>query len=244
VIDFYVNTELLLSAEVLESLENGNKIIEFDCEIKNFYGILDKIGVMPLPPYITEKLEDNDRYNTIFSKEIENKGSSAAPTAGLHFTEKVFAELEKKGVDTAYLTLQVGLGTFRPVQAENILEHEMHTENFTICASTIAKISEAIKNGNRIICVGTTSCRTLESLPENILKPPFSDYSASTNIFIYPSKNFKYTNGLITNFHIPESTLIMLVCAFAGYENIMNAYKIAINQKYRFFSFGDCMLIL
>lgn len=227
-----------LSAEVLETVDDGNRIVRFDFD-GVFFDILDRIGQMPLPPYITEKLKDKDRYNTIYSHEL---GSAAAPTAGLHFTENVFASLREKGVDTAYVTLHVGLGTFRPVKEDNILDHKMHVEHFTIPQETADKIKECRARGGRVVAVGTTSCRTLESAAQK-----YGEVTActeDTGIFIYPGYEFKAIDGLITNFHLPESTLIMLVSAFAGYDNVMNAYKTAVNEKYRFFSFGDAMIIL
>lgn len=228
-----------LIAEITDILEDGNRIAKFTCE-NNFFATLDEIGQMPLPPYITEKLEDKERYQTVYSHEL---GSSAAPTAGLHFTKEQLSDLEKQGVKIAYVTLHVGLGTFRPVKEEKVLDHKMHREHYELNKKTADLINETKKNGGRVIAVGTTSCRTLESVAA------FNDgkiipCDGYTNIFIYPGFEFKVLDGLITNFHLPESTLIMLVSAFMGYENTMNAYKIAVEQKYRFFSFGDSMLIL
>jgi len=222
------------AAEVTEILENGNRLVRFifDSYGGDFFALLDKIGGMPTPPYITEKLTDNSRYNTVYAKET---GSAAAPTAGLHFTPELFAKLADKGVDAAYVTLHVGLGTFRPVKAENIAEHQMHAERFSVTAETAAKINACEK---RVIAVGTTSCRVLESL-ESI-----AACSGSTDIFITPGYRFKATNGLVTNFHLPESTLLMLVSAFLGRESTLCAYEAAIKERYRFFSFGDAMLIL
>lgn len=226
-----------LSAEILDVVEGGNRIVRFDCK-GVFFDVLDRIGQMPLPPYIKEKLKDKDRYNTIYCHE---EGSAAAPTAGLHFTERVFDSLRKKGIDTAYVTLHVGLGTFRPVKEENILDHKMHVEHYSICEETVQKIKSCKKNGGRVIAVGTTSCRTLESAAQS---GELKAGSADTGIFIYPGYEFKMIDGLITNFHLPESTLIMLVSAFLGRERTLAAYEEAIKEKYRFFSFGDCMIIL
>lgn len=227
----------LLTAEITEVLEDGNRIAKFECE-GSFFAALDEIGQMPLPPYITEKLMDNERYQTVYSNEI---GSSAAPTAGLHFTKEQLAEIEKSGVNIAYVTLHVGLGTFRPVKEDKVLDHKMHREHYEIPERTAKLINETKQNSGRVIAVGTTSCRTLESVATFFgeIKP----CDGYTDIFIYPGYEFKVLDGLITNFHLPESTLIMLVSAFAGYENTMNAYKIAVDEKYRFFSFGDCMFI-
>ncbi len=228
-----------LSAEILDTVEDGNRIARFSFE-GDFFDILDRIGQMPLPPYITEKLKDNERYNTIYCRET---GSAAAPTAGLHFTERVFDKLREKGVKTAYVTLHVGLGTFRPVKEENILEHKMHIEHYSIPEETARIISETKERGGRVISVGTTSCRTLESAAglseDGKIKPCAND----TGIFIYPGYKFKVIDGLITNFHLPESTLIMLVSAFLGREKTLDAYKNAIQNSYRFFSFGDAMFI-
>lgn len=225
-----------LSCEVIDVLDNGNRIIKFDF-VGNFFEILDRIGEMPLPHYITEKLENKERYQTVYSK---NLGSAAAPTAGLHFTDELLCEIENMGVKIAYVTLHVGLGTFRPVKEENILDHKMHTESYYISSEAAEKINTAKLNGGRVICVGTTSCRTVESAASN---GGIRECSGDTDIFIYPGYEFKCLDALITNFHLPESTLIMLVSALAGYENTMNAYKEAVNEKYRFFSFGDAMFI-
>ena len=225
-----------LSCEVIDVLDNGNRIIKFDF-VGNFFEILDRIGEMPLPHYITEKLENKERYQTVYSK---NLGSAAAPTAGLHFTDELLNEIENMGVKIAYVTLHVGLGTFRPVKEENILDHKMHTESYYISSEAAEKINSAKLNGGRVICVGTTSCRTVESAASN---GGIRECSGDTDIFIYPGYEFKCLDALITNFHLPESTLIMLVSALAGYENTMNAYKEAVNEKYRFFSFGDAMFI-
>ncbi len=226
-----------LTGEVLDVLDDGNRIVRFEFE-GIFFDILDRIGQMPLPPYITEKLKNKDRYNTIYCRET---GSAAAPTAGLHFTERVFGAIKAKGADTAFVTLHVGLGTFRPVKEDNILDHKMHTEHFTIPEETARKISEHKKNGGRIISVGTTSCRTLEACAQKYGE--VRACSESTGIFIYPGYEFRVIDGLITNFHLPESTLIMLVSAFLGREKTLSAYSTAIDEKYRFFSFGDSMFI-
>lgn len=228
----------ILTAKVIEVKDDGNRIVKFSCE-GNFYAVLDEIGQMPLPPYITEKLEDKERYQTVYSKEL---GSAAAPTAGLHFTKEQLEEIRSMGVDIAYVTLHVGLGTFRPVKEDDILKHKMHSEHYHLSEETAEKINRTKASGGRVIAVGTTSCRTLESMElENGLVKSGDGY---TDIFIYPGYKFKLLDGLITNFHLPESTLIMLVSAFLGYENTMNAYKIAVEEKYRFFSFGDAMCIL
>ena len=223
-----------LTGKVTETLENGNRLIKFSFS-GDFFNILEKIGSMPLPPYITEKLENPERYNTIYASET---GSAAAPTAGLHFTERTFADLKQKGIETAYVTLHVGLGTFRPVKADNIKEHEMHSERYLLPAETAEKIKACKKAGGRIIAAGTTSCRTLESINE------IAETSGSTDIFISPGYEFKLTDGLITNFHLPESTLIMLVSALLGREKTLAAYEAAIKEGYRFFSFGDATLII
>ena len=230
----------LLSAVVTDIVDEGNRRIRFEYE-GIFEEILDKLGEMPLPPYITHKLprEDRERYQTVYSK-IE--GSAAAPTAGLHFTEKLLEEIRAMGVKTEFVTLHVGLGTFRPVKADNILEHHMHSEYCEINAETAASINESRAAGGRIICVGTTSVRTLESLSSDDGK--VNAGSRDTDIFIYPGYTFKAVDGLITNFHLPESTLLMLVSAFAGREHVLAAYEEAIKEKYRFFSFGDAMLLI
>ncbi len=222
-----------LSAEVIGNEDGGNRLVRFLFE-GDFFDILDRIGQMPLPPYITEKLKDKDRYNTIYCRET---GSAAAPTAGLHFTEKELSEAREMGVDTAFVTLHVGLGTFRPVKEDNILEHKMHVEHYSIPDETAEKIKQTKARGGRVIAVGTTSCRTLESAAQT------GKLTDDTGIFIYPGYEFKCVDGLITNFHLPESTLIMLVSAFLGREKTLNAYKVAIEEKYRFFSFGDCTAI-
>ncbi|MBR2949780.1 MAG: tRNA preQ1(34) S-adenosylmethionine ribosyltransferase-isomerase QueA [Lachnospiraceae bacterium] len=226
-----------LKAEILEVVEEGNRLVQF------FYDgiweeVLDSLGEMPLPPYITHKLQDKNRYQTVYAK---FEGSAAAPTAGLHFTPELLKQVEDMGVEIAYVTLHVGLGTFRPVKVDNILEHHMHTEMYQVSADAAEKINRAKKNGNRVICVGTTSCRTVESAAEadGTILPG----SGSTDIFIYPGYTFKILDALITNFHLPESTLVMLVSALAGRDNVLNAYEEAIRERYRFFSFGDAMII-
>ena len=227
----------ILIGEVIDIVEDGNRLIRFEYE-GVFEEILDRLGEMPLPPYITHKLKDKNRYQTVYAK---NKGSAAAPTAGLHFTNELLKKLEDMGVVIARVTLHVGLGTFRPVKVENVLEHHMHSEFIHIEESEAEKINQAKKNGGRIISVGTTSCRTLESATdENGIVLPVSK---ETDIFIYPGYQFKAVDALITNFHLPESTLLMLVSALAGKENILNAYEIAVDEQYRFFSFGDAMFI-
>lgn len=231
----------ILTAEITEVLEDGNRIARF--EVKdgyNIYTALDEIGQMPLPPYITKKLEDKERYQTVYSNEL---GSSAAPTAGLHFTKEMLADLQSRGINLAFVTLHVGLGTFRPVKEERVLDHKMHIEHYELSEETARLINKTKAEGGRVIAVGTTSCRTLESVAAenggNIV-PSEGD----TGIFIYPGFEFKVLDGLITNFHLPESTLIMLVSAFLGYDKTMNAYKTAVEEKYRFFSFGDSMMIV
>ena len=226
-----------LTAEVAEVLENGNRLIRFHYT-GIFLEILERLGKMPLPPYIKEELADGERYQTVYSKV---NGSAAAPTAGLHFTRELLSQIEQKGVRLAYITLHVGLGTFRPVKAEEITEHHMHSEFCTISAQTAQLLNETKKNGGRIVCVGTTSCRTLESLAAE--DGTFAERSAWTDIFIYPGYRFRAMDALITNFHLPESTLIMLVSAFTGYDFTMRAYREAVKERYRFFSFGDAMFI-
>lgn len=227
-----------LVAEVIEVKDDGNRIVKFECE-GNFFTALDDVGQMPLPPYITEKLEDRERYQTVYSKEL---GSAAAPTAGLHFTPDQLAELRERGIKTAFVTLHVGLGTFRPVKEDNVLNHKMHSEHYHLPKETADLINETKSNGGRVIAVGTTTCRTLESVAS--FYNEIAEHDGYTDIFIYPGYEFKCIDGLITNFHLPESTLIMLVSAFMGYDNTMNAYKTAVEERYRFFSFGDCMCIL
>lgn len=228
----------ILQAEILEIMNGGNRKVKFAYE-GIFNEILDKIGLMPLPPYIHEKLKEKDRYQTVYAK---YEGSAAAPTAGLHFTNELLEEIKQKGIDIANVTLHVGIGTFRPVKEENVEEHAMHTEHFYIKQEDVEKINKAKKEGHRIIAVGTTSCRVLESIADEngYVKP----IEADTGIFIYPGYRFKCIDGLITNFHLPESTLIMLVSALAGKDYIMHAYEEAVKEKYRFFSFGDAMAIL
>ena len=227
----------LMKAEVIDVLPDGNRIVRFECE-NNFYETLDKIGEMPLPHYIKQKLVNPERYQTVYA---EINGSAAAPTAGLHFTPELLDEIRKIGVKVAFVTLHVGLGTFRPVKAENIEEHHMHSEHYSLPEETAHIINETKKNGGMVFAVGTTCTRTLESVATKYgeIKADEGD----TDIFIYPGYEFKCVDSLITNFHLPESTLIMLVSAFCGYENIMNAYKTAVEEKYRFFSFGDAMCI-
>ena len=226
-----------LTAEIAEVLPDGNRLVRFDYE-GIFLEVLEHLGKMPLPPYIKEELQDGERYQTVYSK---INGSAAAPTAGLHFTQELLDKLAAKGVREAYITLHVGLGTFRPVKAEEITEHHMHSEFCMISQETADMINETKRAGGRIVCVGTTSCRTLESLADE--NGFFHESSAWTDIFIYPGYRFKAMDALITNFHLPESTLVMLVSAFASREKILNAYNIAVQERYRFFSFGDAMMI-
>lgn len=228
----------LLKAEIMEIAEEGNRLVKFHYE-GIFEEILDALGEMPLPPYIKHKLKDKDRYQTVYAK---FDGSAAAPTAGLHFTEELLTEIKSKGVDIASITLHVGLGTFRPVKVDDVANHHMHTEWYEVNKEAADKINRAKENGGRVICVGTTSCRTVESVADDNGK--MSPKTGETDIFIYPGYKFKMMDGLITNFHLPESTLVMLVSAFASKEHILNAYKIAVEEKYRFYSFGDAMLIL
>ena len=227
----------LLKGEVLETMDGGTRKVKFSYN-GIFNEILDKIGLMPLPPYIHEALKDNDRYQTVYAK---YEGSAAAPTAGLHFTEELLQELQEKGIEIANVTLHVGIGTFRPVKEENVEEHKMHTEHFYIKKEDVEKINNAKKEGRRVIAVGTTSCRVLETIADEngFVKETEED----TGIFIYPGYKFKCLDGLITNFHLPQSTLLMLVSALAGKDYIMRAYKEAVKEKYRFFSFGDAMFI-
>lgn len=230
--------ETFLEAEIIDILPDGNRIIEFKDKI-NFFAKLEKIGQMPLPPYIKEKLLNQSRYQTVYAKDL---GSAAAPTAGLHFTTDLLKKIRKKGVKIAFVTLHVGLGTFRPVKDDDITNHKMHSEYFVLPQETADLINETKKNGGKIISVGTTSCRVLESVYQKFQK--IAPYEGQTDIFIKPGYKFGVIDGLITNFHLPESTLIMLVSAFAGYENTMNFYKVAVENKYRFFSFGDAMIII
>ncbi len=227
----------ILKAEVIDTLEGGNRLVKFIYD-GNFYEVLDTIGQMPLPPYITERLEDKERYQTVYSKEL---GSAAAPTAGLHFTDELMERIQKKGVKIGYVTLHVGLGTFRPVKADDISQHIMHSEHYWLPKETAELINNTKNNGGRVIGVGTTSCRTLESVAT--FKGKIEESEGWTDIFIYPGYEFKCIDALITNFHLPESTLIMLVSAFCGYENTMNFYKTAVDEKYRFFSFGDAVFL-
>lgn len=227
-----------LTAVVTEVCEDGNRIVEFQYE-GIFLEVLERLGKMPLPPYIKAELQDQERYQTVYSREV---GSAAAPTAGLHFTTELLDKIRAKGVNTAFVTLHVGLGTFRPVKAENIMDHHMHSELCMMNQETAALLNDTKKNGGRVICVGTTSCRTLESLVNE--DGTFSPKSRWTDIFIYPGYTFKAMDGLITNFHLPESTLVMLVSAFAGREHVLNAYAEAVKERYRFFSFGDAMFLL
>ena len=227
----------LLKAEVLEKLEGGNRKVNFEYN-GIFNEILNEIGLMPLPPYIHEKLKEKDRYQTVYAK---YEGSAAAPTAGLHFTDELFEKLKEKGVEVANVTLHVGIGTFRPVKVENIEEHDMHSEHFYIKAEDAEKINKAKREGHRVIAVGTTSCRVLESVADD--NGYVKEIEGDTNIFIYPGYKFKCLDALITNFHLPESTLIMLVSALAGKDFIMQAYEEAVKEQYKFFSFGDAMFI-
>ena len=227
-----------LSAEVIEVLDDGNRIVKFNPN-GEFFAVLDEVGQMPLPPYIKEKLQDKERYQTVYSREL---GSAAAPTAGLHFTKEILAKLKERGVNIAYVTLHVGLGTFRPVKVDDVTEHKMHSEHYSITQENADIINNTKQNGGRVICVGTTSCRTVESAMQKFGE--IKECSDDTSIFIYPGYTFKCMDGLITNFLLPESTLIMLVSAFAGYEKTMNAYNVAVKERYRFFSFGDAMLIV
>lgn len=226
-----------LTAEVIEVLEDGNRLLRFDYE-GIFLELLERLGKMPLPPYIKEELADPERYQTVYSKEI---GSAAAPTAGLHFTKELLREIEAMGVSVCYVTLHVGLGTFRPVKAEEITEHEMHSEYCTIPAETAEIVNRTKQQGGRVICVGTTSCRTIESWAAE--DGTLQACAGWTNIFIYPGYRFKTLDCLVTNFHLPESTLIMLVSALAGRESVLAAYEEAVRERYRFFSFGDAMFI-
>ncbi|PFG05560.1 tRNA preQ1(34) S-adenosylmethionine ribosyltransferase-isomerase QueA [Bacillus sp. es.034] len=237
-----VGTEIVfgdgkLRATCVDLKDHGGRILEFRYE-GIFYEVLDELGEMPLPPYIRERLEEQDRYQTVFARE---RGSAAAPTAGLHFTEELLEELKEKGVHIAFITLHVGLGTFRPVSVETIEDHDMHAEFYQVSEGTARLLNEVRANGGKIITVGTTSTRTLETIASK--HGTFVEENGWTNIFIYPGYEFKGIDGLITNFHLPKSTLIMLVSAFAGQDNVMHAYETAVKEKYRFFSFGDAMLI-
>ena len=228
----------ILKGEIIDVVDEGNRLIQFHYE-GIFEEILDQLGEMPLPPYITHKLKDKNRYQTVYAK---NEGSAAAPTAGLHFTKELLEQVKAKGVNIAHVTLHVGLGTFRPVKVDDVEQHHMHSEFYIVEEDQAKLINDTRKNGGRVIAVGTTSCRTLESATgaHGVLKSG----SGWTEIFIYPGYKFKMIDGLITNFHLPESTLVMLVSALAGKENILHAYEVAVQEKYRFFSFGDAMLIL
>ena len=226
-----------LRAVVKEVKEDGNRIVQFFYE-GSFYAILDEIGQMPLPPYIKEKLQDKERYQTVYSHEV---GSAAAPTAGLHFTPELMEKIRRKGIAIGFVTLHVGLGTFRPVSVENVLDHKMHAEHYSMPAETAELIQKTKQNGGRVIAVGTTSCRTLESVAAQ--HGGICECEGWTDIFIYPGFQFQVLDALITNFHLPESTLVMLVSALAGRENILHEYETAVKEKYRFFSFGDAMLI-
>ena len=227
----------VLKAEVVETVEEGNRLVRFEYE-GIFEEVLDRLGEMPLPPYITHKLSDRNRYQTVYAK---YEGSAAAPTAGLHFTEELLGQIRARGVQTAFVTLHVGLGTFRPVKEDDILEHHMHSEAYQISQQAADLINRTKASGGRVICVGTTSCRTVESAADEggMVRPG----SADTEIFIYPGYEFKVLDGLITNFHLPESTLVMLVSALAGREQVLGAYAEAVRERYRFFSFGDAMFI-
>ena len=237
--------DAMMQGEVIEVKDDGNRVVRFECA-DEFFSVLDRIGQMPLPPYITEKLEDAERYQTVYSREL---GSAAAPTAGLHFTDELIDRLDGMGIKHTFLTLHVGLGTFRPVKEDNITDHKMHSEHYDLPQDAVNLINRTKAEGGRVISVGTTSCRTLEAAARqqgysagsgSLLKP----CEGWTDIFIYPGYEFRVIDGLITNFHLPESTLIMLVCAFAGYDHTMAAYREAVKERYRFFSFGDAMLIL
>ena len=229
----------IVECEVVDITDDGNRKVQFKCDSKEIYTILDKIGKMPLPPYITEELQNGELYQTVYSKEL---GSAAAPTAGLHFTKEMLKKIEDKGIKIGYVTLHVGLGTFRPVKVDDVANHKMHSEHYHISKETADLINDTKKNGGRVIAVGTTSTRTLESVATK--NGCICEDEDDTSIFIYPGYEFKCIDGLVTNFHLPESTLIMLISAFAGYDNVMNAYKIAVKEKYRFFSFGDACLFI
>lgn len=228
----------LLRAEVLQTVEEGNRLIRFEYD-GIFEEVLDRLGEMPLPPYITHKLKDNNRYQTVYAR---YEGSAAAPTAGLHFTRELLKQIEEKGVKIAYVTLHVGLGTFRPMKEENVLNHHMHSEYYEVTEEAAAQINRTKAEGGRVICVGTTSCRTIESAADK--DGIVQSGCDNTEIFIYPGYQFKVLDALITNFHLPESTLVMLVSALAGREHVLDAYHEAIREKYRFFSFGDAMLVV
>lgn len=229
--------EGLLSGTVVETVDDGNRLIRFSYK-GIFEEILDQLGQMPLPPYITHELKDKNRYQTVYAK---HEGSAAAPTAGLHFTNELLKQIEEMGVKVAHVTLHVGLGTFRPVKVENVLDHHMHSEFYVVEESEARKVNDTKAAGGRVICVGTTSCRTVESVATKLGR--IEECEDDTSIFIYPGYQFKVLDGLITNFHLPESTLIMLVSALAGRESILHAYEVAVREKYRFYSFGDAMFI-
>ncbi len=231
-------TEKFLRAKIIDILPDGNRLIKFE-NTKNFFDKLDAIGQMPLPPYIKEKLKDKSRYQTVYAKDL---GSAAAPTAGLHFTPELLEKIKNKGINIGFVTLHVGLGTFRPVKEEDISNHKMHSEYFVMPKETAELINSTKKLGKRVISVGTTSCRVIESIFQKLGK--IDEYEGETDIFIRPGYKFGVMDGLITNFHLPESTLIMLVSAFAGYNKTMSAYNVAVQEKYRFFSFGDAMMII
>ena len=235
----FVFGEGITECEVIDITDNGNRIIQFKCDSKEIYNILDKIGKMPLPPDITEELKNGERYQTVYSKEL---GSAAAPTAGLHFTEEMLSRIKEKGVNIGYVTLHVGLGTFRPVKVDDVTSHKMHSEYYVLPKETADLIINTKKNGKRVISVGTTSTRTLESVATKLGE--IREDEGNTDIFIYPGYKFKIIDAQITNFHLPESTLIMLVSAFAGYDKTMKAYNEAVKEEYRFFSFGDAMFIV
>lgn len=237
-INYKFNFQDLLFGEIIDILEDGNRIIKFN-ETENFFANLEKIGTMPLPPYIKQKLKDQSRYQTVYARDL---GSAAAPTAGLHFTENLMNKIKEKNIKIGFVTLHVGLGTFRPVKEENINNHKMHSENFVLPQETINIINDTKKNNGRVICVGTTTCRVLESVYQKHNKLVAG--SDSTDIFIKPGFEFKVIDSMITNFHLPESTLIILISSFAGHELALNSYKIAVENKYRFFSFGDSMIIV
>ncbi|ADL33826.1 S-adenosylmethionine:tRNA ribosyltransferase-isomerase QueA [Butyrivibrio proteoclasticus B316] len=228
----------ILKAEIMDIVDEGNRLVKFYYD-GIWEEVLDRLGEMPLPPYITHKLQDKNMYQTVYAK---YEGSAAAPTAGLHFTDELLDKIREKGVDIAFVTLHVGLGTFRPVKVTNVKEHHMHTEWYQVTQEAADKINKAKESGHRVICVGTTSCRTIESAAGE--DGTLSAASGDTSIFIYPGYKFKLMDGLITNFHLPESTLVMLVSAFAGREHVLNAYETAIKEKYRFFSFGDACLFI
>lgn len=234
----FVFNDGIVDCKVIDITDDGNRIIKFNCDSKEIYNILDKIGKMPLPPYITAELKDGERYQTVYSREL---GSAAAPTAGLHFTKEMLEKIKEKGIKIGYVTLHVGLGTFRPVKVDDVTKHKMHSEHYHMPRETADLINETKANGGRVISVGTTSTRTLESVAAK--NGCICEDEDDTSIFIYPGYEFKCIDALVTNFHLPESTLIMLISAFADYDKVMNAYKTAVEEKYRFFSFGDAMFI-